>query len=204
MDTTMPQSILQSSEPSLTSFSSNESMFDGLKEINLTTWFVIVLLLAFLGFNIFAYLAQGTQSIADVLAPLVGNLFGTTVAVTGQAVDVSAEGAKAVVGRTADAIDTALTAVQDATPNAGQTLSTIPPQGDQSTLNRALNTAQSKQSAQHDYEAHDASSSLKSGWCYIGEDRGYRSCAQVGANDTCMSGDIFPSHEICMNPSLRA
>jgi hypothetical protein len=26
----------------------------------------------------------------------------------------------------------------------------------------------------------------------------------VGPNDTCMSGDIFPSQDICVNPSLRA
>jgi len=47
-------------------------------------------------------------------------------------------------------------------------------------------------------------STNKSGWCYIGEDQGYRSCIQVGDNDTCMSGDIFPSQEICVNPKLRA
>jgi len=43
----------------------------------------------------------------------------------------------------------------------------------------------------------------KTGWCYIGEERGYRSCVQVGENDKCMSGDIFPTKDICVNPSLR-
>jgi hypothetical protein len=46
-------------------------------------------------------------------------------------------------------------------------------------------------------------SSSKSGWCYIGEDRGFRSCIEVGDNDQCMSGQIFPSADICSNPSLR-
>ncbi len=44
----------------------------------------------------------------------------------------------------------------------------------------------------------------KSGYCYIGEDRGFRSCIQVKDSDMCMSGDIFPSQDICVNPSLRA
>jgi hypothetical protein len=44
----------------------------------------------------------------------------------------------------------------------------------------------------------------KRGWCFIGEDRGIRSCAKVGLNDKCMSGDIFPTSEICVNPKLRA
>jgi hypothetical protein len=43
----------------------------------------------------------------------------------------------------------------------------------------------------------------KSGWCFIGEDRGFRSCAPVITSDTCMSGDIFPSKDKCINPNLR-
>jgi len=38
----------------------------------------------------------------------------------------------------------------------------------------------------------------------VGEDRGFRTCAEVGVNDECMSGDIFPSQELCINPNLRA
>ena len=43
----------------------------------------------------------------------------------------------------------------------------------------------------------------KSGFCYIGEDRGFRSCIEVGEGDVCMSGDIFPTQDICINPNLR-
>jgi len=43
----------------------------------------------------------------------------------------------------------------------------------------------------------------KAGYCYIGEDRGFRSCIAVGENDTCMSGDIFPTMDRCINPNLR-
>ena len=45
--------------------------------------------------------------------------------------------------------------------------------------------------------------SSKSGWCFIGEDNGFRSCIKVNESDKCMSGDIFPSKDICVNPSLR-
>ena len=43
----------------------------------------------------------------------------------------------------------------------------------------------------------------KSGWCFIGEDRGFRSCVNVNTNDTCMSGKIFENEEKCINPELR-
>ena len=45
--------------------------------------------------------------------------------------------------------------------------------------------------------------SSKQGYCYIGEDRGFRSCIEVGVGDVCMSGDIFPTKDICINPRLR-
>ena len=44
----------------------------------------------------------------------------------------------------------------------------------------------------------------KSGWCFIGTYSGYRSCSKVGEADKCMSGDIFPTHDVCVNPNLRA
>ena len=43
----------------------------------------------------------------------------------------------------------------------------------------------------------------KSGFCYIGEDRGFRSCIEVGDGDVCMSGNIFPTEALCINPNLR-
>jgi len=221
----MDSNLLQSSDtvfPSSSYSSSSDSgFFDGFKNMSLTTWIIIILILAFLGFNIFVYLAQGTQTVVDIFTPLVGGLFKTTAVVAGETVDIAADGAKVVVGgtkdivvKTADAIDTGLTAIQDITPNIpassikGQPISQPPvSQGDQSTLNKALNTRQVQQAPEKDYQAHEAPSSVhsagKSGWCFVGQDRGFRSCAQVGVNDTCMSGDIFPSHEMCMNPNLR-
>jgi len=58
-------------------------------------------------------------------------------------------------------------------------------------------------------QADDSTSKLqmkpksKAGFCYIGEDRGFRSCIEVGEGDVCMSGDIFPTEAICINPNLR-
>jgi hypothetical protein len=238
----MDSMLSQSSDTDFSSYSNDSSFFDNFKNMNSSTWIIIILVLAFLGFNIFIYLADITQVIVDILNPLLGNIFKTTAVVTGETVDVAAEGAKAVVGgtkvvvnKTADAIETGLTAIQDITPNVssnpnmpsrdispnvassnmkGQSVSQpqadIYSQGDQSTLNKALNTRQMQQPQNEIYQAYEASSSVhsagksgKAGWCFIGEDRGFRSCAPVGVSDMCMSGDIFPTHEICMNPNLR-
>ena len=99
--------------------------------------------------------------------------------------------------------------------------STLPqqnPEQEQSlhqSLNQSLNqqkqSPSQKNADKEDYYAEDSNSSIhssklssKSGWCFIGEDRGFRSCIQVNQNDKCMSGDIFPSQEICINPNLRS
>lgn len=43
----------------------------------------------------------------------------------------------------------------------------------------------------------------KAGYCYIGEDRGFRSCVKVDASDKCMSGQVFSRQDICVDPTLR-
>lgn len=205
---------------SISSNNSSDSFFDSIKNISLTTWLLIFLILSFLGFNIFVYLAKGTQDVTSFFAPLVNKVAGLFVGVTGQVVNVSAEGAKAVVNTSAKIADTGLSAVQDVTPqgavskNKGTPLqnnNNTPDIAKANTLNRAINssTSQNQQQNGEDFKEDDTTSSIqqgssKAGWCYIGEDRGFRSCSEVGPNDTCMSGNIFPSNEICVNPNLRA
>jgi hypothetical protein len=41
-------------------------------------------------------------------------------------------------------------------------------------------------------------------YCYIGTDNGQRECINAYAGDVCMSGQIFPKMEICINPRLRS
>jgi len=43
----------------------------------------------------------------------------------------------------------------------------------------------------------------KGNYCYIGTDRTYRSCVEMNAGDTCVSGKVFPTKDICVNPELR-
>lgn len=43
----------------------------------------------------------------------------------------------------------------------------------------------------------------KSGFCYVGEENGIRSCVRVSEHDICTSGKIYSSQEICRNPKLR-
>jgi hypothetical protein len=43
----------------------------------------------------------------------------------------------------------------------------------------------------------------KNGFCYIGYDKNQRECTNVYEGDICMSGQIFPTMAVCLNPHLR-
>lgn len=213
---------------SSTNVSSDESnFFSFFKQINATTWIIIILLLAFLGFNIFTFLGKTTNEINSILAPFLKKITDISLYLSSQIVGVTAAGTKNIVQGTSNVVESGLTDIENVADkisdkNKGNISSTTPsslsttnvppkaktvPPIDNNSINKALNTAQN-QTQSLDYEADDATSNIqsgssKSGWCYIGEDRGFRSCIEVNKSDNCMSGDIFPSQQICVNPNLR-
>jgi len=44
--------------------------------------------------------------------------------------------------------------------------------------------------------------SEKTNWCLVGEYQNKRGCVAVAESDVCLSGQIFPSKEMCLNPTL--
>jgi Skp family chaperone for outer membrane proteins len=41
------------------------------------------------------------------------------------------------------------------------------------------------------------------GYCYIGYDNNHRECTNVSEGDICMSGQVFPTLDICLYPKFR-
>ena len=76
-------------------------------------------------------------------------------------------------------------------------------QWQQGALEKALQDASSNRN-QGPVPNESSAVTGKAGWCFIGEEQGIRSCSEIGVNDMCMSGDVFPNQAICMNPNLRA
>jgi hypothetical protein len=172
---------------------------------------LIFLLLALIGFNVFAYLDDITEWLSETFgAPFraVARFLGYASAdVARTTVDVTARGTKSAVDVAAGAATSGIDVLQqtigqrndEGNDQKGQGR---PEMSSNAALQRALSHAK-KQPPQPDDATSRTQRTGKSGYCYIGEDRGFRSCIQVGENDTCMSGDIFPTHAICVNPRLR-
>jgi hypothetical protein len=213
--------------PSTSSTSSSSSGF--FSNITWQTWLIIFLILALLGINIFAYLAKGTQEVTSIFeqifAPILQFFGYTTLETTKQTIENTATGATAGVNVVANTgVDTinqveqigTSQSLSSSSPTGQLAVSSQPTTSIQSDLLREKEEANVEQYQQDSLEkaltnaAQTAgqvqpmeASSGKAGWCYIGDDLGVRTCSQVGINDTCLSGDIFPSQEICMNPNLR-
>jgi len=195
---------------SLGSIGSSVRPNDGVAGLGWPMWFAIFLILAILGVNIFVYLAQGTQLLANItqyftaiFAHLFGNVSKQVIGTSAQGVSGVAQGVNAVAEQTIQATQVSSSANPSAIVGGGGASS--------ASVQNALNSALQTQGQELDgVSADDATSAIqmnksagKSGYCYIGEERGFRSCVKVGENDACMSGDIFPSLDICVNPTLR-
>jgi hypothetical protein len=238
---------------SVSSINASDTVDYGSYFSNITwqTWLIVILMLAFLGINVFSYLEVGTEATTNIFnkffSPIL-KVFGyETLETTKQTVEVSATGTKAGVDMVADTTTGAINTVEDKakakqsntnttnTKKSGNSDNTVT--GKQASSSLSINNAQPVQNQMKlekqmndledmqqenlqkalDDAAKDgfgptpddalsriqSSNSGKAGWCFIGEDRGFRTCSEIGQNDKCMSGDIFPSHEICMNPNLR-
>jgi hypothetical protein len=207
----------------------SNSAFSFFNNITWKMWLLIIVILAILGFNIFSYLAIGTQDIVNVFNRFLSwtsNQFGPTLSNTAkQTVDISATGAHAGINAVAKTADKAINAISSTSTSTSTSTSSsvnpkeastsqnpqqlsnqMLPQTEENSLSRALNDASSNSDVQADNsysEIQMSKGSSKSGWCYIGEEKGIRSCMPVGPNDVCMSGDIFPTTEVCVNPNLR-
>ena len=176
-----------------------------------TTWILLILFLGFMGFIIYGYLAkENSSSITDALSSLKSNITNLFSKTDSSSSSSSSEQENVNESPTEYSAPTPSTSH---TKTSTQDVKTAFPQGDvaqANALNKAINTStsQKQQVNGEEYQADDSSSTIqkgasKAGFCYIGEDRGFRTCQEVGVNDTCMSGEIFPTRDVCVNPNLR-
>ena len=127
-----------------------------------------------------------------ILAILGFNVFSFLATGTKKVADVATKGGESVVKAAKSGVKAAADTVDDA--------------GD--ALKKAVNNKKMEEEAEKELEIEDSVDGViqkrsKGGWCFVGEDRKFRSCIEVNDSDKCMSGNIFPTKDICINPSLR-
>jgi hypothetical protein len=166
-----------------------------------------VAVLALLGLNVFAYLSQITEWFGKTFGPLFRGTVGTAANVVGetasQTIETAAKGTEAAIKGAAAGATTGIGELQKA---LGGKMNRNNIDG------RGIDFGKGDTSFVMDQDDDDADTSVvghktkghSGGFCYIGEDRGVRSCLRVEKGERCMSGDIYPTMDVCVNPSLRA
>lgn len=178
------------------------------------TYGIVFVVLAILGVNIILYLGIYTEAAADFFRPVFKNiaqLFGYTLAEsTKAAADVTSKGATAAVDVTSNVTKEVVDIGKDATINSVNLVQDVTntDETDFKILKKKLENNkkiyQTPEPDEQESEIQQNKSKEKSGYCFIGKHKGIRSCMKVDENDVCISGDIFPSRDICINPSLRS
>jgi len=204
------------------SSSSSSGLYSYLSFRNIIIFFVILL---FLGYNILSAAGSTAEDIRYGLQPIlssIGNVFGLTIGsfikttsdestkgvvtiaeTTNKAIGDTIDGTERVLGGTT--IEKDEESEEDEEDEEDEDEEDENNGKNEKALDKAIDLAPQKKSV---VEADEAGSktqakSGKAGWCYIGEDRGFRSCAKVGRQQDCESGEYFSRKELCENPDLR-
>ena len=166
------------------SFSNKQS--SGINFIKILKYILIIFILGFLAYNLFAYLGR---------RKLIGPRKFTHKAV--KSLDINK---KHPPKAKKSGIKTLEKTINHSKVNRNKI------DDNSASLGRALKHAQKHKHTPSPDQAGSLTQNnrrFKSGFCYIGEDRGVRSCVKVKHADMCMSGDIFPTQAVCINPNLR-
>ena len=184
----------------------SDTVYEWFKWFFFNRYMLIAIILAYMGFNIFSFFGSLVKTIMDIIRPFISILGYTTGETAKEVVKVAKVGSKGVIDVASGVTTGGINILEK-----GLTGSSSKKTTQQASASAASTGAAAQQAPKSSFPIPDDAGSKtqankaksKSGYCYIGEDRGFRSCIQVNDSDTCMSGNIFPTQEICINPSLR-
>ena len=187
---------------------------------NIVRYLLIIIVLGFLGINLFSYLGNVIEYLKSIFGPAFNTIlsfFGVAVGETAKtAIDVASKGTKLGVDVASqgtklgvDVVSGTLTTginVLESTLDGNAVKNNI--DSGKNSLNKALQNAERNVNREFIPDGpidRKPTSKIEGnlGFCYIGEYKGFRSCASITESDKCLSGDIFPTREICINPNLR-
>lgn len=181
----------------------------------------VIIALALAGFSVFSYLGTGADDltsralqilrfIAGYLSSFMNKFTDNTVTGTKGAVDVAGGTVKAGAAIPNDLVNgsaTKGTVVSqqnkkkiDTTSVASADLAQPEQSASSNDLQDKLDGATVQSQGQNQNKDEPEAAATKSsgpGYCYIGDDRGARSCISVSESTKCMSGDVYPNLDVC-------
>lgn len=177
----------------------NSNMFSNRN--NIIMILLVLLIFMFLGINLLVLSGNAIKALTDIFGPVIFKvitMFGySTGHLVSTTADVSSDAAKLGIDIAEGTAHSVGNLLKDASKGGMD-------ESDKQNLEKALTPSNCpKKAPEPDKSSNSIQttiSSKKNGWCLVGDDNGTRGCVLVDEHDKCMSGQIFPSKESCMNP----
>lgn len=162
---------------------------------------LILVIIGLLGINLYTFFMYKK----DALSYYFGDIFDVGQQVNNEDKEISEELLEEQKDKNSDEEGTVFSKLDIAAENEAEEVNNNPDKLD--------NVLKEKKEVDYDkdlekkgnYKANNISLNVnkKNGFCYLGEDRGVRTCVQVNEDDTCLSNQVFPTQELCVNPNLK-
>lgn len=201
------KSIFESSDNETTSFiknntssnnkdsnSSNLALSDSFVLFDFRTLIIIILLIlvamTYFGINVMSIFGNAIQKGVDVASPAFSNFLSLVGYSTGTAINKTAEIAS-------NAATGGVEIAEGATQSIGNIII-----GDKAVGHKKYGAPNDPLPDSPEDSIQKSLSSAKTKWCLVGEYQNKRGCIDLSESDKCLSGQVFPSEEMCLNPAL--
>lgn len=163
----------------------------------LTIILVVLIVFSLAGVNVLQMLGGFLQRIVDIFRPLVTrivSIIGFTVGILIEQIaalfTTTATAGVEIAGGTLDSVgdllkDASRPSLQNVLSESGTT---------------RINTPESDKS---ENAIQKPITSGKGKWCLVGEYNGRRGCVELGKDEPCLSGQVFPNHASCVQPQFN-
>ena len=193
-----------------TTQSQNDTAGDGIfsNKNFIITILVGLLVLSFLGINLLNISGNIFQTIIDIFGPLVTQILSVFGYTAGTVIDKTADVATDVAKTGIDIAGGTIRSVGGLLKNASKDGVDAKAKNQ---LDKSMNLMDTPASvptteiAKPDVAANPIQNPITSGkssWCLVGEYQGRRGCIEIGDQDKCLSGQVFPEQKMCLNPTL--
>jgi len=150
-------------------------------------------------FNVFG---DSIQSVVNI-TKFVSKFLAAIGYSTGQVINVSSDVA-------ADTVKTTVDVADGVVQNVGNLLIDASEEADPTTSSLQKSMEQTKHRV-HNEPSPDipentiqkSITSSKQNWCLVGEYQNRRGCISIADSDKCLSGQIFPNEQMCLNPTTH-
>ena len=178
--------------------SRSESFFDF--KFGMIIVLILLIVLLYLGINVFNIFGDSLQSIANITGPTISKILAAFGFSAGQVINVTADVAS-------DTIKTGTDIAEGVVQNVGNLMIDASEETDASNKLKSdiENSNRRTNEPVIDNSEDTIQKSISSGkqnWCLVGEYQNRRGCVLVTDSDKCLSGQVFPNQQMCLNPTF--